>query len=161
MKFRDWDEKKTNEAMGFVQKLPYQLKKKEKSTVGKVNTSNITRKVDEPKDIKKAIIAYVKGVQEIYNKNDSYNKEVTPPKIEFKKGGRYYKIITKQTFGSVTSVHSFVDAKVGPEFGNVYKAASWKAPAKGARGNVFSPTNGLEAISKSGGNVWYAKSGRR
>ena len=70
MKFRDWDEKKTNEAMGFVQKLPYQLKKKEKSTVGKVNTSNITRKVDEPKDIKKAIIAYVKGVQEIYNKND-------------------------------------------------------------------------------------------
>lgn len=157
MKFRDWDEKMTNEATW----KPHTAHKF-KAKVDKVNTSNITRKVDEPKDIKKAVMAYVKGVQEIMNK--SYKKEgdvVTPPKIEFKKGGRYYKIISKQTFGSGESVHSFVDAKEGPEFGNVYKAASWRAPAKGARGNVFSPTNGLEAVEKHRGGVWYAKSGRR
>ena len=45
-----------------------------------------------------------------------------------KKGKRYLKIIMKDSGGS-QSVHAFVDR----ETGDVYKAASWKQPAKIAR----------------------------
>ena len=50
--------------------------------------------------------------------------------IEFyiKKGKRYLKVIMKDS-GSSQSVHAFVDR----ETGDVYKAASWKAPAKHVR----------------------------
>ena len=50
--------------------------------------------------------------------------------IEFytKRGKRYIKIIMKDSGGS-NSVHAFVDR----ETGDVYKAASWKQPAKIAR----------------------------
>ncbi len=39
--------------------------------------------------------------------------------------------------------------------GDILKAATWKAPAKHARGNVFSPTNGAEAISAGGSSIRY------
>jgi hypothetical protein len=45
-----------------------------------------------------------------------------------KKGKRYLKIIMKDS-GGCNSAHAFVDR----ETGDVYKAASWKAPAKIAR----------------------------
>lgn len=157
MRFENWVGKKQideqiDEAMGFVQKLPYQEKKSGKE-------KEMTRSVSEPKNIEKAVKIYVKGVQQIID--DIYKKQYSnlkSPEITFKKGGRYIKIIKTERSGSGTSVHSFIDAKEGPEFGNIYKPASWKAPAKGARGNVFSTQNGLEAIGKSGtGGIWYAR----
>jgi hypothetical protein len=153
MKFKDWTEKKElDEGMGFVQQLDTKKSKP---------SSQNTRKVNEPKNIEKALKKYVKGIQDIVNQDYKKNyTNLTPPDIIYKKGGRYYKVIRKETFGSGQSVHSFIDAKEGPEFGNIYKAASWRAPAKGARGNVFSPSNGMEAIGHRG-SVWYAKTGRR
>ena len=55
-------------------------------------------------------------------------------------GSRYWKVVR----GS--SVHCFVDATNG----DVLKAASWKAPAKGARGNIFDEHNGLARMSVYG-----------
>ena len=53
--------------------------------------------------------------------------------VEFAVGNKYVKVITVSAGGS-RSVHSFVDSKTG----DIWKAASWKAPAKNfARGNVF------------------------
>ena len=46
----------------------------------------------------------------------------------FESGRKYHKIIMVDCGGS-RSVHAFVDKKTG----EVYKSASWKAPAKGVR----------------------------
>jgi hypothetical protein len=45
-------------------------------------------------------------------------------------------------------VHSFVDKSNG----DVLKAASWKAPAKHARGNIYAADFGKSAISAYGAN---------
>lgn len=47
------------------------------------------------------------------------------------KGKRYLKVI-KTTLGA-NSVHCFIDSNTG----DVYKAASWQAPAKGVRYNLL------------------------
>lgn len=63
--------------------------------------------------------------------------------IEFEPGSKYVKVV-KVSSGGSRSVHSFVEK----ETGNIWKAASWKAPAKNfVRGNVYdagSYTNRLE-----------------
>ncbi len=45
-----------------------------------------------------------------------------------------------------SGAHSFVDL----ETGDVLKAASWKTPAKHARGNIFDEANGLGAMGPYG-----------
>ena len=52
---------------------------------------------------------------------------------------RYARIV--KTCKSSRSVHSFVDLRTG----DILKAASWKAPAKGVRGNVADLTKGFSA----------------
>jgi hypothetical protein len=51
------------------------------------------------------------------------------PEFHYTTGKKYYKVMIK-TCGS-TSVHCFVDAE-----GNIYKPASFNAPAKDIRGNI-------------------------
>lgn len=59
----------------------------------------------------------------------SYPMDKTPTfTIEYAK--RFAKIVRK-SYGS-TSVHCFVEISSG----DIYKAATWKAPAKGVRGNI-------------------------
>ena len=53
-------------------------------------------------------------------------------KFYFDSGRKYHKIIMETESGS-RSVHAFVDKKTG----DVYKAASFKAPAKGVRYNLL------------------------
>lgn len=52
----------------------------------------------------------------------------SPVEFIVETGNKYHKIIFKDGNGS-RSVHAFVDKKTG----EVYKSASWKAPAKGVR----------------------------
>jgi len=68
-------------------------------------------------------------------------------RLEYSDGKRYIKVI--QIFGS--TAHSqcsfcFVDKTNG----DVLKAASWYAPAKIARGNIFDEFNGLKLIGQWG-----------
>lgn len=51
--------------------------------------------------------------------------------FEVETGRKYYKIVMVKQPGS--SVHCFVDKKTG----DVFKAASWAAPAKGVRFNIL------------------------
>lgn len=84
---------------------------------------------------------FVKGVQEIINlshEQRGFTFEVD--KVTVKKGRRYVKVIRG------TSVYAFVDINDG----NVYKPASWKAPAKHARGNIFNDDNGLDCCGAYG-----------
>ena len=59
--------------------------------------------------------------------------------IDVSYGKKYAKIIKcKPNTFNPESVHSFVNL----ENGDILKAASWKAPAKGVRGNVFDENEG-------------------
>ena len=61
-------------------------------------------------------------------------------------GRKYIKISQFCGAGKARSVHSFINANTG----DIYKPASWKAPAKHARGNIFSHRNGGEALAGNG-----------
>lgn len=142
MKFKDWD-KKIDEGMGFVQKLDQKKGKR-----GKDN--KLSKSVDTPKDIDKAVNMLVKGVQKKINDDFKRNyKNLKPHVLQIKKGGRYIKIISVRGNGG-KSVHTFVDAKQGPTFGDILKPASWKAPAKHARGNVFDGSWGVNSVGVYG-----------
>lgn len=139
-----------DEAMGFIQKLDYQKGQTPPKTSSKKD-SKLTKSVDTPKDIKKAVEMFVKGAQK--KVDDDYRKNypnLKPPIIMAKKGGRYYRITKKEQTGSGNSAFAFIDAKEGPTFGDVLKPASWKAPAKHARGNVFDGSWGLKFVSSYG-----------
>lgn len=73
------------------------------------------------------------------------------------KAGQSYIKLTKTSGGS-NSAFAFIiinDNKMGKS-GDILKAASWAAPAKHARGNVFSDTKGMEAVNCYG-HINYMK----
>ena len=51
--------------------------------------------------------------------------------IKFTKGGKYYRVVIEDKAGGNGSAYCFIDME-----GNIYKAASWKTPAKGIRGHI-------------------------
>ena len=57
-------------------------------------------------------------------------------------GGRYIKVTRVREGQAGGSVFSFIDRTNG----DVLKPASWAAPAKHARGNIFNPDNGLPCV---------------
>ena len=62
-------------------------------------------------------------------------------------GRKYLKVVM---VSNQRSVHAFVDA----ENGDLYKAKSWKAPAKGVRFNLFNDMAKLESIGKASRGMW-------
>lgn len=67
-------------------------------------------------------------------------------KLSYTKGPKYYKVLsTSSTGGAGNAVWAFIDKE-----GNIFKPASWKAPAKGVRGNLFDVHNGLLHIGPYG-----------
>ncbi len=57
-----------------------------------------------------------------------------PPLFTFKKGSKYVKIIRSQADGQGTAVVCFIEKSTGL----IWKAASWKAPAKNFhRGSIY------------------------
>ena len=105
-------------------------------------------------DFNKELIVYVEGVQEVVNKYYAQHyTNLVPCLIQVEGGRKYVKISSTNDGGAGSkSVHSFINT----ENGDVLKPASWKTPAKHARGNIFSPKNGLEAIGPSG-HVHYMR----
>ena len=65
--------------------------------------------------------------------------------VEFEEGSKYVKVVSI-SWGS-RSVHSFVEKKTG----DIWRAASWKAPARNfVRGNVFDAKSYLPRVSWTG-----------
>jgi hypothetical protein len=60
--------------------------------------------------------------------------------FSWRDGSRYVRVFRSG------SAHAFVDKKTG----DVLKPASWKAPAKHARGNIFDSKNGLGWMGEYG-----------
>ena len=86
-------------------------------------------------------VEFFAGVEAIVNDHMNANFANLPkPVMKYTQGKKYYKVIRD------TSVFCFVNK----ENGDVLKAASWAAPAKHARGNLFDATNGLGTITPNG-----------
>lgn len=60
-------------------------------------------------------------------------------------GAKYIKLLKQN------SVFCFIDA----ESGDIYKAASYKAPAKGARGNIFEDEDVQRCMENPNGGGFY------
>jgi len=101
-----------------------------------------------------AMMSWLKVVQsrtEMY-----YSKWLTNlpfPKFEIKPGGKFYKIIRVDGHGVSRSAWAFVDKTTG----DIFKPASYAAPAKHARGNVLAADNGIGAVTPDGNGIVYLK----
>lgn len=86
-------------------------------------------------DLAVALIGYKDSIVSNYVKwcADAGIADIGKFGVEFEPGSKYVKVV-KVSSGGSRSVHSFVEKETGA----IWKAASWKAPAKNfARGNVF------------------------
>lgn len=104
------------------------------------------------KEFMSAFEKYFKGCEDIYNKYHEFYgySENQKDEHEYVIGRRYIKVNIKRRDTEARSVHSFIDMKKGETLGNVMKPASWSAPAKGARGNIFDKNNGLGMMTPHG-----------
>lgn len=106
-----------------------------------------------PIELNDAITAFVAIAQEKINAHFAAHLRGLPPDVlsfDFKASPRYVRIVETRDEGSRNpsrSVHSFIDTQTG----DVLKAASWKAPAKHARGNIFADDKGAFALTPRGG----------
>ena len=71
--------------------------------------------------------------------------DVSRFRIEFEEGSKYVKVVSVSW--NSRSVHSFVEKKTG----DIWRAASWKAPARNfTRGNVFDQSSYLNRTTWTG-----------
>jgi hypothetical protein len=102
---------------------------------------------EDSKDFSKALDVFIKGAQKMID--DNYKKNypnLKPDILSVKPGKKYIKIIQKGQSAQHESVWAFIDK----ETGDILKAASWKTPAKHARGNIFDKNNGLGFVTAYG-----------
>lgn len=85
---------------------------------------------ERSKDFETALAQWLEQAQNI---SDTYMAQRFPslpkPVLTLRRGPKRVKVVRD------SSVHCFVDI----ETGEVLKAASWLAPAKGARGSIYNP----------------------
>lgn len=94
-----------------------------------------------------ALGTFVEGCARIYNE---YMERTFPTNnrdtFGTTRGKKFVRVIRNDGYGTGRSVHCFVDTTTG----DVLKAASWHAPAKHARGNIFDESNGLARMKWTG-----------
>lgn len=92
-------------------------------------------------DFNAKIATFINGCQNLIDDENL----VIPQVLAHRVGKKYIKIVVKEG-GEDRSAFCFVNK----ENGDVLKPASWSAPAKGARGNIFDAHNGLRTMSWTG-----------
>ena len=63
---------------------------------------------------------------------------------------KFFKVYRVEVYENGKKNTPHIVAFIDKATGDIFKPASWKAPAKHARGNVLSPENGMEAIDDMG-----------
>ena len=101
-------------------------------------------------NFEKAFETFIQGCQRIVNKGmEQYTTQDTL--LEVRKGRKYYKVVALNVYnGKDVSTGGSAWAFINTENGDVLKPASWNAPAKHARGNIYDDNNGLRGISTYG-----------
>jgi hypothetical protein len=126
-------------------------------------TLAITPQTATPEQFDTAFDSWLAGSQQIIDKHweDAKYTHALPPVLKAFRGSRFIRIerCDRGLDGIVTvrgSAHAFIDITggmiggVNHARGSVLKPASWKAPAKHARGNIFDNSNGLSNIGWCG-----------
>ena len=93
----------------------------------------------------------IKGMLERYRKNSTLDYD-----FAIEEGQKYYKIVNGYVEDGVLKqrgVHAFVDKQTG----DIYKPASWRGPAKGARANVLNDVEKLEKFADWAGSYLYRR----
>lgn len=94
----------------------------------------------------KALAEYMDNVQDHIVKHfEKMEFTFDPDQVILEPKGRRYKKVSLERHGGGKSVHSFVEV----ETGDIFKPASWKAPAKHKRGNIYE-NRGEEALTPIG-----------
>jgi hypothetical protein len=94
--------------------------------------------------LKEDLDEFVKRWQAVvdkYHKDMEYNWKTT---VSSTVGKKYARIVWEDH--GQRSAAGFVDLSSG----DILKAASWRAPAKHARGNIFDESQGMDAIDRPG-----------
>ena len=98
--------------------------------------------------IETAIETFVRMAQGMLDADRAaHNPSTGRDVLTVEKGRRYAKVVRRNEALTSRSVYCFVDRTNG----NVLMAATWKAPAKGARGNVLAE-NPLAGVGLYGAN---------
>ena len=71
--------------------------------------------------------------------------------FELIEGRKYIKVISRS--GNNRRVHSFIDKRTG----DLYKAATWNAPAKGVRYNILTDLDHLRQTADPYGSYLYKR----
>lgn len=77
-------------------------------------------------------------------------------RVVWTEGKKFWKVQSQQLKNGGTTGQSNLVAFIDKVTGDIFKPASWVAPAKGVRGNINSDQNGMEAITPEG-NVIYLR----
>lgn len=104
------------------------------------------RKADAQPSLEKSLGRFRDNVHAAFDRYYGRSSASRVPRLEFQEGGRYIRVVRND--GTSRSAHSFIDKATG----DIYKAASYKAPAKGVRGNIHRGEFGLTDM----GSVQYA-----
>lgn len=100
--------------------------------------------IEKANTLNTAFRSWLAGYQAIVNKYYTEMSFSNPPTITYEEGKKYYRIVMNNVSGR--SATAFIDKTSG----DVLKSASWKAPAKHARGNIFDDHNGLAKMGPYG-----------
>jgi RNA processing factor Prp31 len=99
--------------------------------------------------LKKEIEEFASRVQGLIDEHyEERFPNLTAPLVLVKFGRKYAKLIKKGSDkkGGQQSVYGFVDAHTG----DIYKAATWAAPAKHIRGSIFDGDGGMSSCTPYG-----------
>jgi hypothetical protein len=109
------------------------------------------------KTLTEHVEGFVEKLQTLYN--DMFAKQypnLSPPTIEVTWGKKYAKVVQTNDGGghSVLAFIAVADGRTkglgGFCQGDIFKPATWSAPARNVRGSVLSDGNGMEAVNASG-----------
>ena len=91
------------------------------------------------------IRVWLEGAQEILDDHCKQTfSQIGRFKLELKPGKKYVKVV------AINSCQSHAFAFIDMTNGDVLKVASWKRPAKHARGNIFNRDDGLDCVTPYG-----------
>lgn len=109
--------------------------------------TNLTLMVDESTP---EFLSWLAGAEKVMNDYSALHfpnaYAISQETLEFTVGPKFIRIIRKAVTKEGGSAHAFIDRTNG----DVLKPASWKTPAKHARGNIFDAHNGLGSMGPYG-----------
>lgn len=91
-----------------------------------------------------ALEGFLTKAQKLINDYDEQRKNIDSRLLMTERGKRFIRVVS--AWGPQRSAWAFIDTTNG----DVLKPASWKAPAKHARGNIFDEFNGMKYVGPYG-----------